>query len=176
MSKWVQYLAHITTKCANRSCGLTQFYGYTTAGRDSEIHFNDDWQSLPYFLSSRESVFSMQLLRQFHSEVVIGQMSFKQCADAYNYRHTYMHSINKEGEYSLWVGVFYVLTHWFETVLIAVLLVCKPHSTLNLQVLKWLVTILQKKPTNYVLPKIKLQLCRLGMYMCSFILLIWKWT
>lgn len=93
--------SHYHKTCANRAWGLTQFYGYTTAGCDSEIYFNDDWQSLPYFFSSRESVFSTQLLRQFDSEVVIGQMSFKQCADAYNYRHTNGQSLPNEGEFPL---------------------------------------------------------------------------
>jgi hypothetical protein len=80
---------HYHKTCSNRACGTTQFYGYTTGGNSSEVHFDPEWDSLPYFVSSRESVFSMQLLRQFHSEILIGQMSFKQCADAYNYLHLY---------------------------------------------------------------------------------------
>ena len=91
--------SHYHKTCTNRACSVTQFYGYTTAGSSSEVHFDRDWESLPYFVSSRESVFSMQLLRQFDSEILIGQMSFKQCADAYNYLHIYTQLLTKkEGE------------------------------------------------------------------------------
>lgn len=74
--------SHYHKACSNRACGVTQFYGYTTVGVSLEVHFDPDWESLPYFVSSRESVFSMQLLRQFDSEILNGQMSFQQCADA----------------------------------------------------------------------------------------------
>ena len=81
--------SHYHKTCSNRLCGATQFYGYTTSGADSnQVHFNSNWESLPYLVSSRESVFSIKLLRQFDSEILIGQMSFKQCAEAYNYLHT----------------------------------------------------------------------------------------
>lgn len=80
--------SHYHKICCNRLCGATQFYGYTSSGHSTEIHFNRDWESLPYFVSSRESVFSIKLLRQFDSEILIGQMSFQQCAEAYNYLHT----------------------------------------------------------------------------------------
>ena len=39
----------------------------------------------------------LKLLRQFDAEVLIGQMSFKQCADAYNYLHTHTASPLSEG-------------------------------------------------------------------------------
>ena len=79
--------SHYHKTCSNRACGATQFYGYMTGSHSSEVKFNPNWESLPYFVSSNESVFSMQLLRQFDSEILIGQMSFQQCADAYNYLH-----------------------------------------------------------------------------------------
>ena len=78
--------SHYHKTCSNRLCGATQFYGYTSSGHSTEIHFNRDWESLPYFVSSRESVFSTKLLRQFDSEIIIGQMSFQQCAEAYEHK------------------------------------------------------------------------------------------
>ena len=75
--------------CSSQLCGATQFYGYTSGGHSKEVHFNPDWESLPYFVSSCESVFSMKFLRQFDPEILIGQMmSFQQCAEAYNYVHS----------------------------------------------------------------------------------------
>lgn len=81
---------HYHKICSNRICGVTQFYGYTTRGKLPEVYFDQDWASLPYFISSRESVFAMQLLRRFDSEILIGQMSFQQCAEVYNHLHNYV--------------------------------------------------------------------------------------
>jgi len=79
--------SHYHKYCKNRSCGLTQYYGYYTNGGSSNVYYNSDWISLPYFVSSRETVFSMKLMKQFDAQIFIGLLSFKQCADLYNYLH-----------------------------------------------------------------------------------------
>lgn len=83
--------SHFHKLCTNRSCNCTQYYGYYTAkisaGSSSEVYFNADWDSLPYFVSSRETVFSMSALKRFDSGILLGQLSFKQCADIYNHLH-----------------------------------------------------------------------------------------
>ena len=82
--------SHFHKYCTNRSCGCTQYYGfYTTGGSSSEVVFNANWATLSYFMSSRETAFSMSLLQQFNAEILIGQLSFKQCADVYNFLHQY---------------------------------------------------------------------------------------
>lgn len=81
--------SHFHKYCSNRSCGCTQYYGYYTISQSNQVHFNSEWQTLPYFVSSRETVFSMSLIRRFDSEVLLGQLSFKQCADIYNHLHSY---------------------------------------------------------------------------------------
>lgn len=92
---------HFHKYCTNRGCGFTQYYGYyTTGGVSSEVLFNSNWESLQYFVSSRETVFSMKLLRRFDSQVLLGQMSFKQCAEVYNYLHDYS-STGVSGDYSV---------------------------------------------------------------------------
>lgn len=53
--------------------------------RNSKVIFEDDWESLRYFVSSRETAFSLNLLKRFNSEILLGQMSFKQCAEVYNH-------------------------------------------------------------------------------------------
>ena len=77
--------SHFHKYCTNQACGLTQYYGYyTTGGISSQVIFDPEWETLPYFVSSRESVFSMDVLRRFNAEIILGQLSFKQCADVYN--------------------------------------------------------------------------------------------
>lgn len=80
---------HYHKYCSNSSCGFTQYYGYYTTKGSSKVLYNCDWQSLSYFVSSRESCFSMELMKHFNAEILIGQLSFKQCADLYNYVHNY---------------------------------------------------------------------------------------
>ena len=81
---------HFHKYCTSLSCGFVQHYGYYTNGPDtSATTFNTNWSSLPYFVSSRETVFSMKLLHQVNANIVIGQLSFKQCADVYNFTHEY---------------------------------------------------------------------------------------
>lgn len=82
--------SHYHKYCTNPSCGFVQYYGYYTHGHGmSGVLFNINWESLPYFVSSRETVLSMRLLQRFNADIVIGQLSFKQCADIYNFLHNY---------------------------------------------------------------------------------------
>ena len=77
--------SHYHKYCNKRSCGFTQYYGYYTMKGSTSVYYDSDWKSFPYFVSSRETVFSMKLLEHFDAQVLIGQLSFKQCADLYNY-------------------------------------------------------------------------------------------
>ena len=44
---------------------------------------------LPYFMCSRETGFSVEILKKFDMECLIGQISYKQCAEIYNSYHEY---------------------------------------------------------------------------------------
>jgi len=79
--------SHYHKYCKNRSCGFVQYYGYYTKGGSPFVYFYSNWKTLPYFLSSNETAFSMKLMERFDAEIFIGQLSFKQCADLYNYLH-----------------------------------------------------------------------------------------
>jgi hypothetical protein len=81
--------SHYHKYCSSRSCRFTQYYGYYTTGESTGVYYNSDWESLPYFVSSRETSFSIDFLRRINAEILIGQQSFKQCADLYNYLHGY---------------------------------------------------------------------------------------
>lgn len=77
--------SHYYKYCKNRPCGFIQYYGCYTKGGSSFVYFNSNWKTLPYFLSSKETAFSMKLMEHFDAEILIGQLSFTQCADLYNY-------------------------------------------------------------------------------------------
>ena len=47
-------------------------------------------KSLPYFLSTRETAVEMSLLQQLDAETLIGQLSYKQRAELYNYKYGYV--------------------------------------------------------------------------------------
>ena len=91
---------HFHKHCTNRNCHLIQHYGYyMTHPLTSHVHFGD-WQDLPYFVSSWESVFSMELLHNVNAQILMGQMSFLQCAAIYNFFHkSIVHE--QQGECSL---------------------------------------------------------------------------
>ena len=79
--------SHFHKYCPNRACGCTQFYGYYSV---SGVNlFDPDWETLPYFVSSRETAFAVSLIKRFTSQILLGQMSFKQCADVYNHLHRF---------------------------------------------------------------------------------------
>ena len=48
------------------------------------------------FVSSHETAFSLNLLKRFNSEILFGQMSFKQCAEVYN--HLQHNNLNASGQ------------------------------------------------------------------------------
>jgi len=80
--------SHFHKYCSNHTCSVTQYYGYyTTGGNDLRVIYNANWSSLPYFVASRETVFSTSLLERLDSEVMIGQISYQQRANIFNDVH-----------------------------------------------------------------------------------------
>ena len=77
--------AHFHKFCSRRTCSFVQHYGYYCI--ESQVIFNQNWNQLSYFISSRETGFSLKILRELDASVLIGQISFKQQADMYNYLH-----------------------------------------------------------------------------------------
>lgn len=77
---------HFHKYCTSRTCGFIQDYGYySKGGASAEIFFNCNWNTLEYFVSSRETAFSMKLMEQFEANILLGKQSFKQCASVYSY-------------------------------------------------------------------------------------------
>lgn len=76
--------------CANNKhgCKVVQHYGYYTKG-PVDLHFDKDWSTYKYFVSTQETAFELQLLQRFDTELLIGQISYKQRAEIYNATHGY---------------------------------------------------------------------------------------
>ncbi len=70
-------------------CNYRQYYGYHSEGSQSVQFYDDDWATVKYFVSSSETAFEMSLLTKFDAEVLIGQISYNQKADIYNYNNGY---------------------------------------------------------------------------------------
>jgi len=80
---------HYTRYCRKKNCSFNQHYGYYTRSDCSEATYNNDAQQLPYFMCSRETAFSTEILRKFDIECLIGQISYKQAAEIFNCYHGY---------------------------------------------------------------------------------------
>ena len=82
---------HYHKYCSNRrgKCKVVQYYGYATIGNHDGLQYDDEWNSLTYFVSSQETAFEMSMLDKFDAEMLIGQVSYKQKADIYNYQNGY---------------------------------------------------------------------------------------
>ena len=85
--------AHYHKYCRKVGCHLHQYYGYHKHGESEGMHYDSEWVSLPYFVSSQQTAFSMRLLVTFDADLLIGQVSYKQRAEMYNYVHGYEHAI-----------------------------------------------------------------------------------
>lgn len=77
---------HFHKYCQNyrKGCKYVQYYGYHRSGNGTTIQYNENWISLPYFLSSQETGFEMTMLQKYDVELLIGKMSYKQKTDIYN--------------------------------------------------------------------------------------------
>ena len=80
---------HYTKYCRRRGCSFQQHYGYFSCGDSSDVKFDDDWYTLSYFMSTRETAISMDMLQRLDKEILIGQVSYKQRAEIYNDVHGY---------------------------------------------------------------------------------------
>jgi len=89
---------HFKKICKNTrkgTCKTVQFYGYHSS-EVGVLTYDANWKDLPYFVSSRETVFETKMLIQLDAEVLIGVMSYKQRAEIYNYTHGYEHMTEED--------------------------------------------------------------------------------
>ncbi|KXJ06830.1 uncharacterized protein LOC114576501 [Exaiptasia diaphana] len=80
--------SHYTKFCTKESCKFRQYYGkYTLTGDD--MYFDPDWMQNRYFLSTSETAFDMDLLKNFDHQLLIGQISYQQKSRIYNATNGY---------------------------------------------------------------------------------------
>lgn len=82
---------HFRKYCQNshKGCSFSQHYGYYTVGEDSILHYDDNWKELPYFVSTNMTAFEVSFLHRYEAELLLGQITYKQKCDTYNYIHKY---------------------------------------------------------------------------------------
>ena len=88
---------HYTRYYRRKGCSFQQHYGYHTIGESNEVRYDVDWATHEYFLSTRETAISVEMLRRLDKEILIGQLSYKQRADIYNNVHGYCFTRQLEG-------------------------------------------------------------------------------
>ena len=60
---------HFRKYCQHYSSGCNSINGF-------DAIYDEDWYSLPFFMSSRETAFETSLLTQFDAELLLGQISY----------------------------------------------------------------------------------------------------
>lgn len=88
---------HFRKYCQNnwKGCSFTQHYGFHSIGNDSEVIYDCDSLDLPFFLSTHATAFQTKLLLTLTAEVLLGQLSYTQKTDIYNYVHNYDSQMKK---------------------------------------------------------------------------------
>lgn len=92
---------HFRKYCSKhwKGCSFTQHYGFHQNGNDPEIKYDDDYLDLPYFLSTNMTAFATKFMNALSAEILLGQISYKQKSEIYNYTHGY-DTVAKKGPIS----------------------------------------------------------------------------
>ena len=72
-----------------KGCPFRQYYGYSSEGNQSVVFYDANWAQHKYFVSSSETAFELEMLKRFDAELLIGQISYNQKAEIYNYFNAY---------------------------------------------------------------------------------------
>lgn len=89
---------HFRKYCSQnwKGCPFTQHYGFHQKGNSTEIFYDDDYIDLPFFMSTNMTVFETKMLQSLNAEILLGQLTYRQKSDIYNYCHGY-DSSTKQG-------------------------------------------------------------------------------
>ena len=84
-------------KCEHQSkgCHFVQHYGFNCTDEVDGIVYDDEYFKSSYFMSTSMTVFQITMLHRFTAEMLIGQLSYKQKAEIYNYCHGYESKLKK---------------------------------------------------------------------------------
>lgn len=89
---------HFCKYCQNnhKGCSFTQHYGFYTKGMEQEVVYDRDCLDLPFFLSTNMTAFETRMLQKFSGEILLGQLTYRQKCDIYNYTHQYNSGLKKK--------------------------------------------------------------------------------
>jgi Zn finger protein HypA/HybF involved in hydrogenase expression len=89
--------SHYHKFCQNyrKGCSFTQYYGYCTTGEKSVTTYEKDCDQLPYFISTSQTAFETELLKKFDVELLIGELSYQQKSNIYNYFNGYDNTVKQ---------------------------------------------------------------------------------
>ena len=82
---------HYHKFCQNfrKGCIFRQYYGYSSQGSQSLVYYDDECIEHEYFVSTSGMAFEMTMLKRFDVELLLGQISYSQKAEIYNYSNGY---------------------------------------------------------------------------------------
>lgn len=76
--------------CRNfrKGCSLQQYYGYSSEKNGVQL-YDKDWSTQKYFISSNDTAFELTFLKRLDAELLLGQISYSQSAEIFNYNNGY---------------------------------------------------------------------------------------
>lgn len=80
---------HKFCRSFRKGCNFKQYYGYYSSDKKNVHYYDEEWSSNWFFISSNETAFELSMLRKFDAELLLGQMSYSQHAEIYNYCNSY---------------------------------------------------------------------------------------
>ena len=95
---------HYTKYCRSGRCSLQQHYGFYMMGSLSEIRYDKDWVTLPYFMTTHEMAFTVDMLHRLDKEILIGQISYK----GLTYNDIHGHFVNKSTDGNRFVANYFL--------------------------------------------------------------------
>ena len=90
LTTWAQSLPHTSeSPAATATKGVLSLSTTASTTSTTTAVADDDWGKLPYFVSTSKTGFSMVFLERFDAELLLGQVSYKQKSDIYNFYNKY---------------------------------------------------------------------------------------
>jgi len=74
-----------------KGCTMKQHYGYSSRNIEDQTvtSYDMDWEDHKYIVSTNDTAFEIQLLKRFDVELLLGQISYSQKSEIYNYHNGY---------------------------------------------------------------------------------------
>lgn len=84
---------HYNKYCQNfrKNCSFKQYYGFSSTDIGGQLinSYDDNWEDHKYIVSTADTAFELTMLKKYDAELFLGQVSYSQKADIYNYSNGY---------------------------------------------------------------------------------------